>query len=260
MPFNRNHVRFLTEREAGKNSRCFASFSSQNRKLTVRGSKVDTIHSWKCKSPDPLKPDAPMLLGDYRYPRARYTGVNSDTLPEALWKTLMLDHPLRGKDVASVLEIPWECSPPTVGTYRAQGLRNSYFTEEICRAFNQFRTANKDMDIYGRPLKSFFGNVNHGSSEWLSSTSPRNLRLTVVSLVGRRLFTTVSGFIGLAPETAQSGDVIAVVLGCNFPVVLRPCGDEYRIVGECYAHGLMDGEVFDLERAGECTFGDIRIC
>jgi hypothetical protein len=83
--------------------------------------------------------------------------------------------------------------------------------------------------------------------------------MTLNSLAERRVITTNSGFIGLLPEEAQDGDSIAIVLGCYHPVVLRPSGDEYKVLGECYVHGLMDGEVFDLAESGELLLETIGI-
>jgi hypothetical protein len=52
---------------------------------------------------------------------------------------------------------------------------------------------------------------------------------------------------------AKVDDVICILDGCSVPVVLRPCsrdmgtrtderGSFYQFVGECYVHGMMDGE------------------
>ncbi|RSL52458.1 hypothetical protein CEP54_010913 [Fusarium duplospermum] len=39
-----------------------------------------------------------------------------------------------------------------------------------------------------------------------------------------------------------AGDVVAVILGCQSPMLLRPQPDgRYKILGECYMHGLSDG-------------------
>jgi hypothetical protein len=59
---------------------------------------------------------------------------------------------------------------------------------------------------------------------------------------GRSCFTTTEGYIGLAPAETKSGDIICVLLGSHFPIVLRSQGEEkYSVVGECYCHGIMDG-------------------
>jgi hypothetical protein len=62
---------------------------------------------------------------------------------------------------------------------------------------------------------------------------------------GRKFCTTNTGYICMVPETVERGDVVVVLLGCNFPVLLRPYESKYRVVGECYVHELMQGEIFD---------------
>jgi hypothetical protein len=53
---------------------------------------------------------------------------------------------------------------------------------------------------------------------------------------------------GLAPPKTTNGDIVCVLFGCSVPVVLRKCqtnnstDDKYTFVGECYVHGMMDGE------------------
>lgn len=47
----------------------------------------------------------------------------------------------------------------------------------------------------------------------------------------------------LSDQLAKIGDVIAVLLGFDAPVILRPgVSDHYASVGETYVHGLMSGE------------------
>ena len=62
-------------------------------------------------------------------------------------------------------------------------------------------------------------------------------------LKGRRFFTTKEGYIGLAPEAVQMGDQVCIILGCQSPLLLRrEEKDRYLVIGECYIHGLMNGE------------------
>jgi hypothetical protein len=67
----------------------------------------------------------------------------------------------------------------------------------------------------------------------------------ITSVRCRRIFSTEDGYIGLAPSTALKGDLVCVLLGCSVPVVLREEGDHYIFIGECYTHGIMDGEAID---------------
>ena len=59
-------------------------------------------------------------------------------------------------------------------------------------------------------------------------------------------FNTEEDYIGLAPEFTSPGDIVCVFLGCYVPIILRPTHasskKQYRVVGQCYIHGLMNGE------------------
>ena len=68
----------------------------------------------------------------------------------------------------------------------------------------------------------------------------------VLRLCEKRSFiTTEEGYIGLAPKATKPGDQVCILLGCRNPLVLRPVsGLQYKVVGECYVHGLMNGEAF----------------
>jgi hypothetical protein len=53
---------------------------------------------------------------------------------------------------------------------------------------------------------------------------------------------------GMAPQAALKGDIICILFGCSVPVVLRQVsGDQYHFIGECYVHGIMDGESLYLK-------------
>ena len=73
----------------------------------------------------------------------------------------------------------------------------------------------------------------------------------------RRFGVTSKGYMGFFPQTTQIGDEICVISGVHIPfVVRRQSGDDFQLVGECYVHGIMNGEVLqmtELSRA-EMTF------
>ncbi|EHK48139.1 hypothetical protein TRIATDRAFT_298334 [Trichoderma atroviride IMI 206040] len=66
--------------------------------------------------------------------------------------------------------------------------------------------------------------------------------------LGRRFFITKKGYFGLGPQKLEPGDRVAVLFGSGVPFVLRKCPAiagrrAWRIIGECYVHGIMQGEV-----------------
>jgi hypothetical protein len=49
--------------------------------------------------------------------------------------------------------------------------------------------------------------------------------------------------VGLCPDNANEGDVITVIRGCKYPLVLRRDEKGYMIVNHAYVYGFMNGEV-----------------
>ncbi|KAF2137710.1 uncharacterized protein K452DRAFT_301685 [Aplosporella prunicola CBS 121167] len=91
----------------------------------------------------------------------------------------------------------------------------------------------------------------------------------------RRIFVTEKKYIGLGPSDLEVGDVVALIPGCKTPMLLReePVGEEesegqqsheeqgrhpprYRAVGECYVHGIMQGEAV---RDGQADFRTVDL-
>jgi hypothetical protein len=58
--------------------------------------------------------------------------------------------------------------------------------------------------------------------------------------------------VAIAPPGMKEGDMVCLFMGAQVPFILRPLlasgvegsGKEqsYALVGECYVHGMMDGE------------------
>ncbi|CAI6332213.1 unnamed protein product [Periconia digitata] len=71
------------------------------------------------------------------------------------------------------------------------------------------------------------------------------------ALKGRKIFQTKGGYIGIGPQTLEKGDSLFVLCGGKVPFVLRNSGsDGYRLVGEAYVDGIMQGQVVHWLRPG----------
>ncbi|KXX77936.1 Heterokaryon incompatibility protein 6, OR allele [Madurella mycetomatis] len=66
-----------------------------------------------------------------------------------------------------------------------------------------------------------------------------------------RLFETEEGYLGLAPLDVSAGDVVCVLDGFQYPVVLRPAVDKYIFVGACFVLGFMTGEMRTVLEDGQ---------
>ncbi|KAJ9633849.1 hypothetical protein H2204_006634 [Knufia peltigerae] len=76
---------------------------------------------------------------------------------------------------------------------------------------------------------------------------------------GRRGSVTRGRYMATLPGTAMENDEIAIVYGAQMPLVLRPVGNDadgrrYRLIGQAYVHGIMDGEMIDFDEETK-TFG-----
>lgn len=74
------------------------------------------------------------------------------------------------------------------------------------------------------------------------------------------LFLTEHGRIGLAPlgELIEVGDVCCIVFGATVPFLLTPAKEgRHRLIGECYIHGVMNGEV--VQELAESDLSDHHI-
>lgn len=64
----------------------------------------------------------------------------------------------------------------------------------------------------------------------------------------RRLAKTDTGHLALCPKETSVNDKLVLLQGSGVPFILRPIGDHWQIVGECYVHELMDGSAWDESR------------
>lgn len=64
---------------------------------------------------------------------------------------------------------------------------------------------------------------------------------------GRRFCNTKKGYLGMVPALAKKGDQICFFLGGMTPFVIRSKSDGiHQLIGECYLHGMMNGEILRL--------------
>jgi len=96
-------------------------------------------------------------------------------------------------------------------------------------------------------------NPSRGSAEGESPGGDwkRFLRRVRISNA-RKFFITRTGSSGLGPHIIQEGDRYCILFGSRTPFIIRRPGEEscYKLVGECYIHGLMSGEFVQGWRKG----------
>lgn len=96
--------------------------------------------------------------------------------------------------------------------------------------------------------------VPDGRHQWLEFTASFQQATT-----NRRFFITREGYMGLGPRNIEPGDVVCILLGAQVPFVLRAVDDGYMLLGECYCHGIMNGESVRQVDGGEAELREFVI-
>lgn len=84
----------------------------------------------------------------------------------------------------------------------------------------------------------------------------------------RRFMLTSNGYLGWAPDNifgsprdqTMKGDLIAILFGCSTPIVIRPHGEHFKVVGEAYVQGLMEGEGMKFLESGRFHARSFTFC
>ncbi|OJI97959.1 hypothetical protein ASPVEDRAFT_37415 [Aspergillus versicolor CBS 583.65] len=149
---------------------------------------------------------------------------------EAFWRTLLLDRVRSMREPLYIRRIP---SEPTEET-----LSEVIWGPGVDCGFPPESQSDEDFLIFY---------VRKEGAEWWAFG---NINLHCVNLV---FFRTAKGSIGVGHPNIQPGDQIAVLLGAPVPIVLRQYEEGHIVIGQSYVHGIMDGEVIEMER--ECGRG-----
>ena len=121
--------------------------------------------------------------------------------------------------------------------------------------FDRLRLMNSYLSIGGISLTKYYMPPANSGQDVSTVATSEVLRATVYAAaqvaVGRRLVITEKGRFAPASSLAEPGDVICVLFGCSVPVILRHDKNYWKLVGECYLHGIMKGEAMKSFENGE---------
>ena len=183
---------------------------------------------------------------------------------EAIWKTLVACHSIPSEPLDPSLYASYASilATPTLATmeFPEHSPLSDLVTSNVFLWCVQFLEGHSSFHVAGKPMSDFFSKEVD-----LENMDALHLRDALMQRdrvgLGRKLVTTEKGYIGIAPQPAEQDDVIAVLLGCSVPFILRKVNGQsgevrWRIVGECYVHGIMDGEAMEWG----LEIQDIAIC
>ena len=212
--------------KTGTGQEMAASFSTCNNLLFVRGICFD--HAVECRSvPFPDGWYREQVAGALGFIRSNNKGSLYGGQGSELLASLVLVCGLIGVTGRTWADDDTEQHLADFYAYCAQNVRKVY-TVLPDPAFGEI--SKQDLTKKGDPL--LFG---------------MNLELAQY----RRVFRTQNGYFGLGPPAMRSGDSVCVLFGFTTPFILRRVDDHYILIGECYVHGIMHGEVLEQWRNGE---------
>jgi hypothetical protein len=184
--------------------------------LTVKGIHLDTVDSVSPRvTARGVIPEEALTMGGWIH---KDPPMEDQEVPDQLWRTLVAD---RGPNGTSAP--PW---------YR-----------RACLECLEHTDRQGDLDIEDLKKK----------------TQPKKTPSMMIAFLervqqivwGRRFFKTKGKpgkdpLFGLGSQDIKAGDMICILFGCSVPVVLRKVHEPgkvyHKFIGECYVHGMMDGE------------------
>jgi hypothetical protein len=133
----------------------------------------------------------------------------------------------------------------------------------FCRLISCGNWASDDTEPYATRMKSIAKAISkeYSSLKFPLSSYPIREELdekdTVAALIPvsfmmnrRRSIISTTGIVGLVPIECAKDDLICVLPGCRFPVILRPQGNHHILIGEAYVDGFMFGEAIRGAESG----------
>ena len=146
--------------------------------------------------------------------------------------------------------------------------RNAFFatlSADMIHSKDSTTRISRDPEFYSRELVRWISDESsiwHLESAKLSDLLKFQINFTITS-VHRSFFVSEKGYFGLAPSQALPGDLICILFGGQTPFILRRLenvhgtvleeiqeffggnGEVYKVIGDCYVHGIMDGEAYE---------------
>lgn len=126
--------------------------------------------------------------------------------------------------------------------------------------WRMLRHANS-LELWVTKLRDLFPSANGDLADEVDKI-PRFQFSDKTSQYGR-MFTTASGYVGVALCGLRAGDEIYILAGCAMPVALRPstrCHGCFELLGGVFVPGLMHGEAVTEHHANEKKIGDVTLC
>ncbi|KAK4449036.1 heterokaryon incompatibility protein-domain-containing protein [Podospora aff. communis PSN243] len=222
---------------AGRNHPLLFEFDNDGKTLTLHGVRVGEVMGTHNHSLNGLRDSQGRDKGENR-------GIDLDQILDSIFRWIVRT---LGEDSTAGGLAPSSETSPNDRIYADSAVyppTSETLTDAVYRTVAADLEAELPIPGYPRRLKSYMAplDISTPSNIWWIGRAIITLGET------RALFATRDGYLGLGPNRAREGDVVFVIPGNETPLVLRPLPgtqDKFTLVGECYVHGIMDGQALD---------------
>lgn len=188
-------------------------------------------------------------------------------LYEAIWRSLVKD-----RDSGRLNRAPNGYRRHFPRLWSVEGMRAG---QKILSNFNDYLDPLGKLQIYDRTLEAWARSGVSAGSELNGQVDSANLQYHGEAIVAfesplesfiealvdqvftQRFLVTKRGYVGLTHFQSKRGDIICLLEGGSVPMILRACEGGYRVVGEAYVHGIMDGQFWETQ--DEASMQEFRL-
>jgi hypothetical protein len=226
--------------DATKNSVCEVSFGENEKLLGISGSLVDTVsHVGLMMTSTQNRP--PRLSWTY------WSGLVEDFMCFSNWRDICLIEDVYPSTGKTTLEVFWQtcCALVPYLDENMDQIRNDF--NHLDAFMETFRRVGTIKKRHSRSIYNILLLAKLFKQAIMRDPTLLEFSARVDAPTNRRLIRTQNGYIGLAPRLVRQGDSISLMKGAKIPFILRPSGRNWKLMGECYIHGIMHGEAFNEE-------------
>lgn len=145
--------------------------------------------------------------------------VTGESRNRAFWRTLCTDITPKGLEAGEAAFLSWQKG------LKAPRLLKKYRVNKFAGLYNYLAAVGQGVTDIIYDGDGEFGSMLKAA--WYS-----------------RFAITEKGYFALVPNSAEVGDEVALFKGGKVPLILRQQGESWRLIGESYVHGIMQGEIF----------------
>jgi hypothetical protein len=227
-------------------------FSKDGLTLTVLAIQVDTVAGIS-GSPARWANPGTVLNVPWKQSQGGLQPRDDTNEREALLRVLTANPECEDRQSETLLDIPffdsYEPSATMIQQFRSNGWEK-VLRSKLFHIFHVFRIQKRNFKLFGgKAFRDFFP----------ATIGPCNEKAILEALEDTKkaaestFITTERGHLGSTAVAVAEGDRVCVILGCSYPVLLRPDGDHFRVVGECYVDGYMEGQGIEYAVNGHCS-------